>query len=61
MDIKKHIEYWKISAKHDLETAESLIREKKYDWALFLSHLVLEKIIKALFVNHDLLPFPCDE
>lgn len=51
MNIQKHIEYWEKSAKHDLETAESLIREEKFDWALFLSHLVLEKIIKAIFIK----------
>jgi HEPN domain-containing protein len=51
MDVKKQIQYWIDSAKHDLDTVESLIREKKYDWALFLSHLVLEKILKALFVK----------
>jgi len=31
MDINKQIDYWKKSAKHDLDTAESLIKEKKYD------------------------------
>lgn len=46
MDIKKQIEYWKKTAEHDLDTAKSLIQEKKYDWALFLSHLVLEKYSK---------------
>lgn len=51
MDINKQIDYWKKSAKHDLDTAESLIKEKKYDWALFLSHLVLEKMLKALFLK----------
>lgn len=51
MDIKKQIDYWEKSAKHDFETAESLIREKKFDWALFLAHLVLEKILKAIYIK----------
>ena len=51
MDITKQIEYWKKSAEHDLDTANSLIQAKKYDWALFLSHLVLEKMLKAIFVK----------
>lgn len=51
MDIKKQMAYWTKSAEHDLETAETLIKEKKFDWALFLGHLVLEKILKALFVK----------
>ncbi|MCK4761078.1 MAG: HEPN domain-containing protein [Candidatus Aminicenantes bacterium] len=51
MDIEKQVEYWKKSAAHDLETAESLIKEKKFDWALFLGHLVLEKMLKSIFVK----------
>ena len=51
MNIKKQIEYWEKSAEHDLDTANSLIQEKKYDWALFLAHLVLEKMLKAIFVK----------
>jgi HEPN domain-containing protein len=51
MDIRKQIDYWKKSAEHDLDTAKSLIKEKKFDWALFLGHLVLEKILKAIFVK----------
>lgn len=51
MDIEKQVDYWKKSASHDLETAEALIKAKKFGWALFLGHLVLEKILKALFVK----------
>jgi len=51
MDIKMQIDYWEKSAEHDLDTADSLIKEKKFDWALFMGHLVLEKILKALYVK----------
>jgi len=51
MDIEKNISYWLQSAEHDMDTAESLIKEKKYDWALFLGHLVLEKTLKAIYVR----------
>jgi HEPN domain-containing protein len=51
MNIEKQIEYWKQSAAHDLDTAKSLLKEKRFDWALFLGHLVLEKTLKALFVK----------
>jgi len=57
MDIDKSVEYWIKSADHDLDTAESLITEKKFDWALFLGHLVLEKLLKAIFVKQKKL-FP---
>lgn len=51
MDIKKQVEYWQQSAAHDLDTAESLIKEKKFSWALFIGHLVLEKTLKAIYVK----------
>ena len=53
MNIKEHIEYWLQSAEHDLDTAESLFQSKKYDWCLFLGHLVLEKTFKAIFVKNN--------
>jgi HEPN domain-containing protein len=58
MNQHDHIRYWLDSAVHDWDTATSLFLTEKYDWCLFLGHLVLEKILKALFVqnNSDLLP-----
>ena len=47
----EHIKYWLKSAEHDLNTAESLFLAGKYDWCLFVSHLVLEKTLKAIYVN----------
>ncbi len=46
----EHIDYWLKSAEHDLSAAESLVQAKKYDWCLFIGHLVLEKTLKANFV-----------
>lgn len=46
----EHVAYWLESAKHDLDTAESLLVADKYDWCLFIGHLVLEKVLKAIFV-----------
>lgn len=53
MDLHKHIEYWISSAEHDLGTAESLFAAGKYDWCLFVGHLVLEKALKALYVKDN--------
>lgn len=53
MTKQEHVKYWLESAQHDLETSKTLFNSEKYDWALFLAHLVLEKVIKAIFVqNH---------
>ena len=58
MKIKEHIQYWVESAEHDLDSAESLFTAGKYDWSLFIGHLVLEKILKAIYVqdNQNRLP-----
>jgi len=53
MEIKEHIDYWLKSAAHDLEAAESLFENKRYDWCLFLGHLVIEKVLKAFFVRDN--------
>lgn len=51
MTKEEHIAYWLKSAEHDLNAAESLFQSGKYDWCLFIGHLVLEKTIKAIYVN----------
>ncbi len=58
MTQEEHIKYWLDSAEHDLDTANTLFSSGKYDWCLFISHLVLEKLIKAFYVknNHNKIP-----
>lgn len=47
-EISKILRYWLDAAVHDLEMANSLFRTGKYDYCLFLCHLSLEKLLKAL-------------
>jgi HEPN domain-containing protein len=58
LEIQEHIGYWLDSANHDWDTVQSLFGAAKYDWCLFIGHLVLEKILKALYVqaNNNQLP-----
>jgi len=53
MNIEEHINYWLESAKNDMDVAESLFKSQKYDWCLFIGHLVLEKTFKALYVKNN--------
>ena len=53
MEVQEHINYWLISAEHDLETAELLFKNKHFDWCLFLGHLTIEKMLKAFFVRDN--------
>ena len=51
MDKKQRIRYWLDSASHDLDVAEILFQNKRYDWCLFIGHLVIEKVLKAFYVR----------
>lgn len=53
MTKEEHIKYWRESAQHDLESAEAIFSSGRYDWSLFVGHLALEKILKALFVDKN--------
>jgi HEPN domain-containing protein len=53
MNLREHIQHWIDSAEHDWATAEHLFAAAKYDWSLFLGHLVLEKLLKAMFVQDN--------
>ncbi len=64
LNTKKVIEYWIDSSDKDFKTMMNLFDSKDYNWALFIGHLVLEKLLKALYVkknnkhpvySHDLL------
>lgn len=51
MTKEEHIAYWLKTAEHDFETAKHLFETGKYDWCLFISHLVIEKVLKAFWVR----------
>jgi len=53
MNRKEHIQYWIDCADDDLDTAEKRFDVAKYDWCLFMGHLVLEKALKAHFVKDN--------
>jgi HEPN domain-containing protein len=53
MKPEEHIQFWLEGAAHDLDAAESLLAAGKYDWCLFLGHLVLEKTLKAILVQKE--------
>jgi HEPN domain-containing protein len=47
------VTYWITSAEHDWLVTGHLFEKQDYSHALFLAHLTLEKILKALFVYHN--------
>ena len=63
-NVEKIIEYWKKSSDQNYATMNNLLKSKDYSWALFIGHLVIEKLLKAHYVKtqrkhalftHDLL------
>ena len=53
MTKEEHIKYWTDSAQNDLDASENLMNSKNYDWALFVGHLCIEKLIKAIYVQNN--------
>ncbi len=51
LDAAKHVAYWRDGAQEALETAQLLIDSRRYLFGLFLGHLALEKLLKALCVR----------
>jgi len=51
MTKEEHITYWLKTAEHDFEVANHLFETGRYDWCLFISHLVIEKVLKAFWVR----------
>ena len=51
MTVQEQVQYWFDSADHDLEAAEALFEKQRYDWCLFIGHLVLEKALKAVYAR----------
>jgi len=58
------IQHWIESSEQNFYTMQKMYNSNEYSWALFMGHLMLEKLIKALYVKrlekhpiftHDLL------
>ena len=47
----EHLKFWLNSAEDDLESAIDVQKSGRYNWSLFIGHLALEKILKALYVQ----------
>jgi HEPN domain-containing protein len=51
MDTEKVKDYWIAESEYDLKVAWDNYNAENYSYALFFGHLVLEKILKALYVD----------
>jgi HEPN domain-containing protein len=49
MPISKTIANWIESSNYDIKTAEHMFETKRYVYVLFMCHLAVEKLLKALY------------
>lgn len=47
----KLIKYWTDASDDDFDTMKAMFECKKFNWSLFVGHLMIEKLLKALYVN----------
>lgn len=45
--------YWIETSNEDYETMLSMKKEKRNTWCLFIGHLVIEKLLKALYAKNN--------
>jgi HEPN domain-containing protein len=50
-DKERVINHWIESADHDFKTMIDLYQTQNNNWALFMGHLVIEKLLKALYIK----------
>ena len=50
-DIEKTKNHWVETSDDDFKTMNELCKSKSYNWALFVGHISLEKLLKALYVK----------
>lgn len=51
IDVEKIVKHWVDTSEEDFKTMLTLYDSKSYGWALFLGHISVEKLLKALFVR----------
>ena len=50
-DIEKIKNHWVETSNDDFKTMNELFKSKSYNWALFVGHISVEKLLKALYVK----------
>jgi HEPN domain-containing protein len=47
------INYWRETSDQDYKTMMNLFDSNDFHWCLFMGHLVIEKLLKAIFVKNN--------
>ena len=54
--MKKELENWLKMVKYDLATAKQMYKTKRYLYVIFMSHLAMEKLFKAVICKKEKTP-----
>lgn len=60
MENEELITYWLTTSDRDFRTMNNLFDKKDYYWALFIGHLVIEKLLKAYYIKNIDKKYPFD-
>lgn len=52
-NIDNIVQHWIDASEKDYKTMQNLLKSGDYSWAMFLGHLVLEKLLKAHYVKNQ--------
>ncbi len=53
IDVDKIVRHWIETSDEDFQTMLSLFNSKSYGWSLFLGHISIEKLLKAVYVSKN--------
>jgi HEPN domain-containing protein len=51
-NIERFVNHWIESSDRDFKTMKNLYQSKDFSWSLFIGHLVIEKLLKALYIKN---------
>lgn len=51
IDVETIVKHWIDSSEEDFQTMLSLYDSKSYGWSMFLGHISVEKLLKAVYVS----------
>ncbi len=51
IDVDKLVNHFRESSDEDFQTMLNLLNMKSYNWSLFIGHISLEKLLKALYIK----------
>jgi HEPN domain-containing protein len=51
IDVDKIVKHWIDTSEEDFQTMLSLFDSHSYSWSLFLGHISIEKLLKAVYVS----------